>query len=95
MKQVKTASYEEHLHDDLKDPETAAAYLNECFLDDKRVFLMALSDVAKAHGVTKLAKESGLNRESLYKIFNGNPKLDTLDSLLKTMGLQISFTPAS
>ena len=94
MKKVKTASYEDHLHEDLKDPEIAALYLSECFLDDKRIFLMALSDVAKAHGVSKLAKESGLNRESLYKIFHGNPKLDTLDSLLKTMGLTISFSPA-
>lgn len=91
MKTVKTASYEKHLHQDLQDPKLAAAYLSECFNDDKQVFLQALHDVAKAYGISDVARRSGLNRESLYKMFKGNPKLDTLDSFLKTIGLTMSF----
>lgn len=91
MKKVKTASYEEHLHQDLQDPKFAAMYLSECFNDDRKVFLLALHDVAKAYGITDVAKRSGLNRESLYKMFRGNPKLDTLESFLKTVGLTLSF----
>jgi probable addiction module antidote protein len=91
MKKVKTASYEAHLHKDLQDPKFAAAYLSECFNDDKKVFLLALHDVAKAYGISDVAKKSGLNRESLYKMFKGNPKLDTLDLFLKTIGLTMSF----
>jgi probable addiction module antidote protein len=92
---TKAVSYEVHLHEDLKDPCFAAVYLNECLKDDKEVFLQALHDVAKAYGVTAVAKKSGLNRESLYKMFKGNPRLDTLEVFLKTIGLTLSVEPLS
>lgn len=70
---MKTASvnYDIGLHEDLRDPVEAAAYLNAA-LDDgtQTVFLSALRDVAKAHGLTRLARETTLNRENLYRILS-------------------------
>ena len=65
----KSRSYKEHLLKRLQDPKEAAAYLNAALEDeDPRVFLIALKDIAEAHGgISRLAKETDLNRESLYK----------------------------
>lgn len=65
----KSNSYKEHLLKRLRDPKEAAAYLNAALEDeDPRVFLIALKDIAEAHGgLSKLAQETDLNRESLYK----------------------------
>lgn len=53
---------------------------------------MALRDVAKAYGVAEVAEKAHLGRESLYKALSsgGNPKLTTLRSLLKVMGLKLA-----
>lgn len=57
---------------------------------------MALDDVAKAYGVSNIAKQTGLNRESLYKMFkNGNPIIDTLSTLFSVCGLELTFVPKS
>ncbi len=88
--------YEDSLDESLKDPQEAAAYLN-IHLDDnesdsEELFLMALRDVATAYGVADIAEKAQLGRESLYKALSsdGNPKLTTLRSLLKAMGLKLS-----
>jgi probable addiction module antidote protein len=92
----RTQDYEESLIESLKDPREAAAYLNAHLEDQDKdaeeFFLMALRDVAKAYGVSDLAEEANLGRESLYKTLSktGNPKLSTLVSLLDTMGLRLS-----
>jgi probable addiction module antidote protein len=89
--------YEEGLNESLKDPKEAAAYLNVHLEDDgesaEDLFLMALRDVAKAHGFGDVAKNAELGRESLYKALSpeGNPKFSTLRSLLKAMGLKLSI----
>ena len=92
----RTKSYEQGLMGSLKDPKEAAAYLN-AHLDDEEddaeeMFLLAMRDVAKAHGFGDLAKSTSLGRESLYKALSssGNPKFSTLRSLLKAMGLKLS-----
>lgn len=87
--------YEEGLNEALKDPKEAAAYLNAHLEDaeeSEELFLMALRDVAKAHGIGDLAEKASLGRESLYKALSdkGNPKLTTLIALLKSMGLGLS-----
>ena len=93
----KTVSYDEHLHERLKDPKEAAAYLNAALEDeDARVFLVALKDVAEAHGgLSKLAKGTELNRENLYRILSprGNPRLDSLVSILDMFDLHLSIKP--
>lgn len=90
-----TRNYYESLKEELKDPAKAAEYLQAAYLyEDEAGFLMALRNVAEAHGISRVAEKSGLGRESLYKTLseNGNPKLSTLKSLLDAIGVRISFT---
>ena len=93
----KSRPYKDYLFDRLKDPEEAAAYLNAALEDEELgVFLLALRDIAKAHGgMTQLAKEAHVNRESLYRTVskNGNPSISQLRLLLNTLGLEISVHP--
>ena len=90
----RTKKYDDNLLESLKDPQEAAAYLN-AHLDDEdsgEMFLLALRDVARAHGFAEVAEQADLGRESLYKALSkdGNPKLSTLKSLLKVVGLKLS-----
>lgn len=84
----------------LKDPETAAMYLEEILADgDMELFKQALKDVAAARvgNMTKLAQETHLAREALYKSLSrkGNPRLDTLAKVLHAAGLRLSILPES
>jgi len=86
-------SYEDSLSEALKDPEEAAEYLSACLEGGSReVFLLALRQVAAAHGVGLVAKRSRLGRESLYRTLSdkGNPTLETLMRLLDAAGLKLS-----
>src|SRR5262245_32904962 len=91
---TKSVSYRETLLGALKSPEKAAHYLNACLEDkDPRVFLMALRDVADAHGgIRALSKETRLNRESLYRMLSksGNPSLESLEAVLGACGLRLA-----
>jgi probable addiction module antidote protein len=89
-------TYDIGLHEDLRDPVEAAEYLNAALEDGAQdVFLMALRDVAKAHGLTRLARETALNRENMYRILSeeGNPQLSSLKALLDSLDLKISIEP--
>lgn len=90
-------NYKELLYERLKAPEEAAAYLNAALEDeDPGVFLVALKDIAEANGgMTRLAREAHLNRETLYRTLSkrGNPTLTNLRSLLETVGLEIAINP--
>ena len=89
-------SYDAGLQEDLVDPVEAAAYLNAALEDgNQEVFLMALRDVAKAHGLTRLARETSLNRENMYRILSdeGNPQLSSLKVLLDSLGLRLAVEP--
>lgn len=91
-----TRPYSETLHEALKDPRDAAAYLEAALAEeDEEGFLLALRTVAEVHGIGEVATRAGLGRESLYKTLseNGNPKLRTLVSVLHGVGLQLSFEP--
>ena len=92
----KSRSFDETLADNLKTPEEMAAYLDEALENGTKAdFLLAIQDIMKLVGVSKVAKEAGVGRESVYKTFkeNGNPKLDTLESLLHALGLRLSVRP--
>jgi len=79
----------------LKTDEDIAAYL-EAILEenDPTLFSHALGVVARAYGMTQLARESGLSRESLYKSLsaNGNPEFSTVLKILKALGLKWHIT---
>jgi probable addiction module antidote protein len=95
----KSNSYKEHLLKRLRNPKEAAAYLNAALEDeDSRVFLVALKDIAEANGgLSKLAQEADLNRESLYKTLSpkGNPRFQSLIAILQACHLDISIRPAA
>ena len=78
----------------LKTDEDIAAYLSACFEeagDDAAFITHALGVVAKAKGMTQLAKQTGLGRESLYKALSseGNPSFATILKVMRALGVQI------
>ena len=78
----------------LKTDEDIAAYLSACFEeagDDAAFITHALGVVAKAKGMTQLAKQTGLGRESLYKALSGegNPCFATILKVMRALGVQI------
>lgn len=58
-------------------------------------FLKAISDVAKARGMSRTAKEAGITREGLYKALspNGNPAFSTVWNILHSIGYTLTPTP--
>ena len=91
----KLRKFEEYLDGALADPVEAANYLNAAYEEDEDVFLVALQDVARAHGMTSLSKNTGLQREGLYKMLSkkGNPGYRSLRAILESVGLEIEFRP--
>jgi len=82
----------------LDDEEVIAEYLAAAMEDDNPdVFIAALGDVAKARGISEIAKSSGLGRESLYKSLRPGSKLrfETMRKIVDTMGLKLSIEPAT
>ncbi|MCX5810000.1 MAG: putative addiction module antidote protein [Proteobacteria bacterium] len=75
----------------LKTEEDMANYL-EAVLEDSDPALLsaALGDIARAKGMTQIARETGLGRESLYKALSsdGNPAFSTVLKVVKALGLK-------
>lgn len=96
MGKRKLKDYEEDLIEKLEDQEFAAEYLNAALEDSEEGseerFLIALRQVAKAHGMTTIAKKSGMARQAMYRALSesGNPELSSLKALLNAMGLQLA-----
>ena len=82
----------------LDDEEVIAEYLAAAMEDDNPdVFIAALGDVAKARGISEIAKSSGLGRESLYKSLRPGSKLrfETMRKIVDTMGLKLTIEPTT
>ncbi|UVC10096.1 putative addiction module antidote protein [Rhizobium sp. TH2] len=82
----------------LDDEEVIAEYLAAAMEDDNpEVFIAALGDVAKARGISEIARSSGLGRESLYKSLRPGSKLrfETMRKIVDTMGLKLTIEPAT
>lgn len=80
----------------LDSPAAIAAYLEEAFeIGDPAFIADALGVVARAHGMTQVAQESGLGRESLYKALSpdGHPELATVVKVMRTLGLRLAAAP--
>src|SRR2546422_1235680 len=95
-RKMKTKSYKDDLLKELKDPEYASAYLAQALESgDQAVFLLALRDVVEAGGgASVVARQANIQRESLYKVLSsrGNPRLTTLQGILKSLGLRIAVS---
>ncbi|KAB1581163.1 addiction module antidote protein [Serratia marcescens] len=83
----------------LKSDEDIVAYLEACMEeagDDAAFIAKALGNVARAHGMTQLAKETGVGRESLYKALSGegNPSFGTILKVMHALGLRLHTTAA-
>lgn len=96
MSKTITTRYDVAEH--LRTPEEMAAYLQACFEeagDDAAFIAKALGDIARAKGMTQVARDAGLSRESLYKALSGDrtPGFDTILKVIKALGLQIHAEP--
>ena len=84
----------------LRTPKEMAAYLEACIEEadgDAAFIAKALGDIARAQGMTQVAKDSGLSRESLYKALSGerSPSFDTILKVVTTLGLKLSASVRS
>ena len=87
-------NYQDSLIAALRDPQEAAAYLDAALESGNRAaFLLAIRNVINAlGGMTQIARNTGLNRENLYRVLSehGNPELNSLEKLLKELGLRLA-----
>ena len=89
---TKTVPYD--VAEQLRSPEEMAAYLDAWLAeapDDAAGIARALGDIARAKGMTQVARDAGLSRESLYKALseNGNPSFATILKVARALGLRL------
>lgn len=91
---VKTVPWDVTEH--LDSEERIALYLEEAFADgDPALITAAIGDVARARGMTQLAKETNITRPALYRALgsDGNPEFATVVKVLRALGLRLSPVP--
>ena len=92
MPRTTTTRYDVAEH--LRTPEEMAAYLEASLEEaqgDAAFIAKALGDIARAKGMSQVAEDAGLSRESLYKALSGerNPGFDTILKVIKALGLKL------
>ena len=92
MAKTKTTKYDVAEH--LRTPKEMAAYLEACLEEangDAAFIAKALGDIARAKGMTQVARDAGLSRESLYKALSGErtPGFDTILKVVGALGLKL------
>jgi probable addiction module antidote protein len=92
MKKTTTTRYDVAEH--LRTPEEMAAYLEACIEEadgDATFIAKALGDIARAKGMSQVARDAGLSRESLYKALSGerSPGFETVLKVIKALGLKL------
>lgn len=97
MRRTKTTRYDVAEH--LRTQKEMAAYLEACIEEangDAAFVAKALGDIARAKGMTKVAHDAGLSRESLYKALSGerSPEFDTILKVVEALGLRLHAAPA-
>ena len=96
MSKVKTRPFD--MANYLNDEADVTAYLQVAAEDgDPALLAAALGDIAKARGMTQLAKDTGMSRESLYKSLSGEraPSSDTLFKVMRALGFKLTIQPAT
>ena len=95
MSRMKTRPWD--ATDYLESDEDMVAYLEAALEEsDPAVFAAALGDVARAKGMTQVARDAGLGRESLYKGLSaaGNPEFASVLKVMRALGLRFGARPA-
>jgi probable addiction module antidote protein len=92
MARTTTTKYDVSEH--LRNPEEMAAYLEACIEEangDAAFIAKALGDIARAKGMSQVARDAGLSRESLYKALSGerSPGFDTIIKVIAALGLTL------
>jgi probable addiction module antidote protein len=92
VEKTRTTAYD--IVDQLRTPKEMAAYLDAWFEDtpdDAVGIARALGDIARARGMTQVARDAGLSRESLYKALgkDGNPSFATILKVARAVGLRL------
>jgi len=98
MDKVKLCRWDSAEH--LKTEEDITLYLDACLEeagDDASYIAKALGNIARARGMTQLAHDTGLGRESLYKALSGegNPEFSTIMKVVKALGLKLHIQAAN
>ena len=93
---IKISRYDAAEH--LRTPEEIAAYLEACFEEDDldaALIAKVLGDIARAKGMSQLARETGLSRESLYKALSGEriPSFATILKVIRALGVKLRIEP--
>lgn len=81
----------------LDNEEVIAEYLSQVLADgDSDELLLAIGNIAKARGMTRIANDSGLGRESLYKVFapGAKPRFETVMKVMRALGVELQARPA-
>jgi len=91
---AKTIATRYDVAEHLRTPEEMAAYLEarlEAADGDASLVAGALGDIARARGMSQVARDTGLSRESLYKALSGerSPGFDTVLKVIKALGLKL------
>jgi probable addiction module antidote protein len=92
---MKTSTTPYDVAEHLRTPEEMAAYLEACIEEadgDAAFIAKALGDIARAQGMTQVARDSGLSRESLYKALSGerSQSFDTILKVVSALGLKLN-----
>jgi len=96
MAASRTLNIRDQLHEDLKDPAYASAYINEAFLEgDETVLKTALADVIRAKGVAAVARKAGINRVTVYKTLKPGTEssFTTMHALLQACNVSLQVFP--
>jgi probable addiction module antidote protein len=78
-------------------PEAQSEFISAAFETGDRAYIgRAIGEVARARGMTAIAKDAGLSREALYRALSedGDPRLSTLLGVMRALGLHLSTSPA-
>lgn len=91
---TKTVTTRYDVAEHLRTPEEMAAYLEVCLEEadgDAAFVAKALGDIARAKGMSQVARDAGVSRESLYKALSGErvPGFDTILRVVKALGLRL------
>jgi len=97
---AKTVTTRYDVSEHLRTPEEMAAYLEACMEEapgDAAFIARALGNIARAKGMSHVARDAGLSRESLYKALSGerSPSLDTILKVIAALDLRLHAAPGA